>query len=241
LYPDGQQPYFNGLLGEKHPHYAMSLVRLAGLYQAQGNYAKAEPLYVEALSIWKQAPGDKHPDYARSLNDMAVLYGNQAKYANAESVFVEALAIGKQLLGDKHPEYARVLDNLAYCELGLHSFDAAATHASQAIGIIRRHLDLTSAIQSEHQQLLMVNSWRGGFDAFLSYCRAAKSSPESVYDQVLVWKGIVTGRQTFLRTMRRALASQPELAKLFSDLESATRELTVLTNLVPNPRVLCRP
>ena len=30
----------------------------------QGNCAKAEPLFVEALAIRKQALGEKHPDYA---------------------------------------------------------------------------------------------------------------------------------------------------------------------------------
>ena len=43
-----------GLLGENHPDYALSLNNLAGLYLRLGEYAKAEPLYHQALEIWKR-------------------------------------------------------------------------------------------------------------------------------------------------------------------------------------------
>jgi hypothetical protein len=33
------------LLGEDHPHVATSLNNLAGLYDSQGRYDQAEPLY----------------------------------------------------------------------------------------------------------------------------------------------------------------------------------------------------
>ncbi len=47
---------------------------LASLYKAEGHYSKAEPLYVEAISIRKNALGEKHPSYAISLSDLAELY-----------------------------------------------------------------------------------------------------------------------------------------------------------------------
>ena len=58
-------------MGKKHPDYAHSLNNLAVVYLAEGNYAKAEPLFVEALAIDKQVLGEKHPDYAISLNNLA--------------------------------------------------------------------------------------------------------------------------------------------------------------------------
>ena len=39
-----------------------------------GDYAKAEPLYRQALEIRKRALGENHPDYATSLNNLAGLY-----------------------------------------------------------------------------------------------------------------------------------------------------------------------
>jgi tetratricopeptide (TPR) repeat protein len=47
------------LLGEDHPGYAASMHNLAWLYQAMGDYAKAEPLYRHALAICKRALGEE--------------------------------------------------------------------------------------------------------------------------------------------------------------------------------------
>ncbi len=58
-------------LGENHPDYAQSLNNLASLYEAMGDYAKAEPLYRQALEIRKRALGENHPDFAESLSNLA--------------------------------------------------------------------------------------------------------------------------------------------------------------------------
>ena len=44
------------------------------LYQDMHDYAKAEPLYQEALRIRQKVLGVKHPDTAESLNNLAVIY-----------------------------------------------------------------------------------------------------------------------------------------------------------------------
>jgi CHAT domain-containing protein/tetratricopeptide (TPR) repeat protein len=101
------------VLGEKHPDYADSLNYLALLYDSQGNYARAEPLFQMALDIRKEVLGEKHPDFAASLNNLASLYENQWNYAKAEPLFQKAMEINKEVLGEKHPRYALSLNNLA--------------------------------------------------------------------------------------------------------------------------------
>ena len=54
------------------------------LYQAMGEYAKAEPLYQEALRIRQKVLGPEHPDTATSLNNLASLYRAMGEYAKAE-------------------------------------------------------------------------------------------------------------------------------------------------------------
>jgi tetratricopeptide (TPR) repeat protein len=63
-----------------HPDVAQSLNNLALLYQDQGAYAKAEPLYVRALDIWEKVLGPMHPDLATVLNNLALLYRAQEAY-----------------------------------------------------------------------------------------------------------------------------------------------------------------
>ena len=163
-----------------------------------------------------------------------MLYTCQGKYAKAEPLFVEALAIRKQVLGAKHPDFAKSLSSLARCEVGLRSTLAAAGHAQQATEIMRQHLEQTAVIQSEHQQLLMVDNVRHVLSTFLSASRSAKLPPEIVYDEVLAWKGAVTSRQAFVRALRHDLANKPQAAALYGELEAATSELAVSTNRVPN-------
>jgi len=100
-------------LGPNHPDVATSLNNLASLYQDQGAYAKAEPLYARALDISEKALGANHPDVATSLNNLAELYRAQGAYAQAEPLYARALDISEKALGPNHPDVATSLNNLA--------------------------------------------------------------------------------------------------------------------------------
>jgi Flp pilus assembly protein TadD len=88
---------------------ATSLNNLAALYESQGKYAQAEPLYVRALAIYEQQLGAEHPGTATSLNNLATLYRVQGKYAQAEP-----LAICEKSLGQDHPSTQTVRQNYAF-------------------------------------------------------------------------------------------------------------------------------
>ena len=46
------------VLGNKHPDTAQSIGNLGMLYSYQAQYAKAEPLYLEAFKIFRETLGD---------------------------------------------------------------------------------------------------------------------------------------------------------------------------------------
>ena len=62
---------------------------LATLYENQGKYAEAEPLYVDCLRLRRQLLGENNPDTLSSMNNLAVLYCNRGKYAEAEPLYVD--------------------------------------------------------------------------------------------------------------------------------------------------------
>jgi tetratricopeptide (TPR) repeat protein len=64
-----------------------------------GQYAKAEPLYLQALEINKKALGPEHPKVATDLNNLAELYREQGHYVKAEPLYLQALEIHKKALG----------------------------------------------------------------------------------------------------------------------------------------------
>ncbi|XPM60929.2 MAG: tetratricopeptide repeat protein [Leptolyngbya sp. IPPAS B-1204] len=82
---------------------ATSLNNLALLYESQGRYSEAEPLYLRALEIWERQLGADHPAVAISLSNLGLLYVNLERYAEVESLYVRALQIFQARFDDQHP------------------------------------------------------------------------------------------------------------------------------------------
>ncbi len=76
-----------------------SLNNLALLYEAQGKYAEAEPLYERSLAIWEKALRPEHPKVATGLENYARLLGKTGR--GAEATKMEARA---KVIRAKHAE-----------------------------------------------------------------------------------------------------------------------------------------
>ncbi len=127
-------------LGEEHPNVTQSLNNLALLYQAQGKYAEAEPLYLQALELNKKLLGIEHPYVAKNLNNLAALYRSQGRYTEAEPFYLQALELNKKLLGAEHPNVAKSLNNLAVFYDSQGGYAAAELLYLQAITIAEKVL-----------------------------------------------------------------------------------------------------
>jgi tetratricopeptide (TPR) repeat protein len=92
---------------------ASSLAWQGYLYNAQGRYSEAEPLYVRSLEIMERQLGADHPDVASSLNNLALLYKSQGRYSEAELLYVRSFQIAENKLGLAHPHTILVRQNLA--------------------------------------------------------------------------------------------------------------------------------
>ena len=95
------------------PSVGMALNNLAGLYEAQGRYAAADPLYRRSLAITEKALGPEHMNVGGSLNNLAALYQAQGRYAAAEPLYRRSLAITEKASGPEHPAVGGLLNNLA--------------------------------------------------------------------------------------------------------------------------------
>ena len=79
--------------GKQDARLATSLNNLAELYQTQGKYAEAEPLYKRALAILTKAMGPDHPNVAMFLGNYAVLLRKMDREAEAAKMETRAQAI----------------------------------------------------------------------------------------------------------------------------------------------------
>ncbi|VFM96607.1 MAG: Tetratricopeptide repeat-containing protein, partial [Candidatus Kentron sp. G] len=86
---------------------------LALLYQEQGRYGEAEPLYQQALAASESVLGKEHPQTLGSLNNLAGLYRDQGRYGEADPLYQRALAAYERVLGQEHPNTLASLNNLA--------------------------------------------------------------------------------------------------------------------------------
>jgi DNA repair exonuclease SbcCD ATPase subunit len=93
------------------------------LYRAQERYDEAEPLYVEALAMYRQVHGAEkdHPDIATSLNNLAALYFYMVRFQEAEELFEEAERIRLCSFGEDHPDVRSVRRSLAVCRAQMAS------------------------------------------------------------------------------------------------------------------------
>jgi CHAT domain-containing protein len=221
-------------LGEKHPAYAGSLNNLAQLHYSLGDYAKAEPLYLQALDIRRQALGVQHPDYAVSLDNLAGLYAEMGDFTKAESRQRESLDIFKQALEGTHPVYVNGLHHLGMLYWSRGDAVGAEEQLRQVLALSRGNLELASAIQSQRQQLAMLDNLRRVLDTYLSLAVPARQTAERQYEPVLAWKGAVSLRQRNQRLSRR----HPELAADFVNLDRTAARLATLALAVPDPKRL---
>ena len=136
----GSAPDLAEGLGPEHPDTAPSLNNLAELYPAMGEYAKAEPLFQEALRIRQKVLGQNIPTRRPSLNNLAVLYQAMGEYAKAEPLLQEALRIRQKVLGPEHPDTAASLNNLAVLYQAMGEYAKAEPLYQEALRIRQKVL-----------------------------------------------------------------------------------------------------
>jgi tetratricopeptide (TPR) repeat protein len=82
---------------------ALLLNRTGYYYRSQGRYEEAEPLYRDALAMYKRLLGEAHPDVASSLFNLGALRYNQGRYSEALALLLQAQPIYLAQLGPDHP------------------------------------------------------------------------------------------------------------------------------------------
>jgi hypothetical protein len=86
-------------LGGTNLSFSSTLSNLAELYETQGNFNKAAPLYEECLEIRKSTLGETHPLTLSSLNNLAVLYNSQGSYDKAVPLYQQCVDVLRPVLG----------------------------------------------------------------------------------------------------------------------------------------------
>jgi len=113
--------------------YASYCSGLGGLYYNIGNYAEAEPLLIEAISIFEKQHLKDDLGYSTSLNNLAEIYRVMGNYDKALSLLLKVLENIEMFFGKEHPDYGTSLNNLASLYQDIGSYDKALTLYLEAL------------------------------------------------------------------------------------------------------------
>jgi len=216
-------------LGPDHPEVAGSLNNLANLLWNLGDYEAARPLHERSLAIYEKALGPDHPDVARSLSNLANLLRDLGDYEAARPLHERSLAIRGKALGPDHPKVAVSLNSLARLLLDQGEEEQAIEASLRAEEISREHLRATSGSLAEREALRYAATRVRGLNVALTIAAGAEASK-----RWRVWEAGLRSRALVLDEMagrRRAVlaSSEPEVARLRQELDSARRRLVHLT------------
>ena len=120
-------------------HVATGLHNLAALYEAQGQYAQAEPMYLRALAIREKVLGSEHLHVGVTLRGLARLYAATGQAAQARPLYERALGIQEKVFG---PDDSAVTENL----VSLAALYAATGQYAQAEPMYLRALAIRERV-----------------------------------------------------------------------------------------------
>ena len=182
---------------EMEAELSSSLNYLAALYESQGRYSEAEPLYLQAVEIDKRSLPEDHPTLATHLNNLAELYRSQGRYSEAEPLYLQALEIDRRSLPEDHPSLAIRLNNLALLYESQGRYSEAEPLYLQAVEIDKRSLPKDHPSLATHlNNLAELYKSQGRYsEAELLYLQALKifrsKLPENHPHIQTVWKNYV--------------------------------------------------
>jgi tetratricopeptide (TPR) repeat protein len=205
---------------------------LAALYLSMGDYAKAKPLFRQALDIQKEILGPAHPFTALGLHNLGMMDVSTGDYATAEPLLEQSLEINRKLVGLEHPFTLRYLGDLA-----LTKFELGKLAEAKGLARIKAvaELDFVSKIlsfTSEQQRLAFL----ANFDPYQLFA-ILDTSEADLAAAVLHYKGSVL--DSVIEDRRVAEASQDGENRILLDhLKKDKQQLgTLLLQTHKKPRL----
>ena len=187
----------------------------AKVLQDQGQYARAEELYREALATRQRTLGDDHPDTLRSMSNIAVVLQQQHKHAEAEKLHRQTLAARRRTLGRTHADTLESIHDLGLTLLRQGRY-------GEAEGLLRESLEgRRKTLGEEHPDTLATVRML----AFVLRTQVKYAEAEALYRRVLEATQRALGsdhRRTFM--LMNGLARVLQQAGKHAEAEKLLRE-----------------
>ncbi len=131
-------------LGVESLAYVSLLNSLAILYTNEGNYLKAQPLFLEALEVNEKIFGPEDSKNLVLLTNLASIYQYQGNLSKAEILVLKGLDITKRSFGTENENYALLLRKLALIYFNQGHYSKAELLFMEALELIKRTVGINN-------------------------------------------------------------------------------------------------
>jgi len=175
--------YALNCLGKFEPATLESMNNLAALYDVDGDYEKAEPLYKEALRLYGTTLGAEHPVTLTFMNNLAALYEAQGFYDKARPLYEQSMTAREKVLGKAHPDTLASMTYLASLYYSQGFYDKAEPLYHRVLKLRREFLG------ARHPDTLASMNYLAG----LYYSQGRYDQAESLYKEALETRKKILG------------------------------------------------
>jgi CHAT domain-containing protein/tetratricopeptide (TPR) repeat protein len=158
----------------RHPDLGMYSLQLAKIYEASGDFDKAESFYKNTVQVVEESLGPDHPDTASEINILAGMYDRKAEYAKSEPLYLRTLKIFEQSPGSEQ-NFAYTSAQLGWLHLQRGEYDKAEPFFQRAVDVSQKTLGSDNPVYAIHLNGL----------AFLYYRLKDHARAQSLYSHSL--------------------------------------------------------
>ncbi len=194
---------------------ALALSNKAAIYQANGDYNKAEVDYQEALKKFNLEDKTTLPTYAETLKNFALMYSEKGDQQNALAKINEAKDLIEKVYGNRHRKYLNVLNLSAFILFRNGDIDQARNAYTKVLVLIS-----TMSTKPTTEYFAALN----GIAALLQH-EGNFSKADSIYTSLL--DGYAAGKNTqdsyYLTTLNNFAVSKQLQGNLIDALQLLLR------------------
>ena len=188
--------------GPGHPVTLIAVSHLAGVYEAQGRFAEAEPLLIRAAETGERVWGLHDQQTLISLINLGRFYQAQSRLAEAEPLLIRVIEVVERTLGRDHPDTLTALTNLGLLYLSQGRFAEAEPLHLRVLEASERTLG-----RDHSETLVVVNNL-----ALLYSAQGRHAEAEPLYI-----RAVEANERTLGREHRTTLWSRIALASCYLD------------------------
>lgn len=206
------------LHGLSHYSIAENLSRLGSLYLMKEQYAKAESLYIKALSI--SNTNGKEMKYPFISINLGLLYSKTGKYEQAEKTLLQVKKYYETKYGNYNKTYLWILDNLAELYSNMKQYDKASQVFVEASKLRKQIIYDSFKYLAPSEIDGFIKTFKRGinlFNAFLLNCPKPESEIlAEAYDNELFYKGFSLNYQ---QEIQRLVSKHKIHQKLYDSIK----------------------